>query len=72
MKVKYLGESDPISLIKNKIYECLGAEQDCYRVIDEEGYDLFYFPDSDQKVSYIKDADDIKEIVDIIPKGRRK
>ena len=39
MKVKYLGESDPISLIKNKIYECLGAEQDCYRVIDEEGYD---------------------------------
>ena len=40
--------------------------------IDEEGYDLFYFPDSDQKVSYIKDADEIKEIVDIIPKGRRK
>ena len=39
MKVKYLGESDPISLIKNKIYECLGAEQDFYRVIDEEGYD---------------------------------
>ena len=39
MKVKYLGESDPISLIKNKIYECLGEEKDCYRVIDEEGYD---------------------------------
>ena len=39
MKVRYIGESDPVCLIKNKIYECLGEEHGEYRVIDEEGYD---------------------------------
>jgi len=39
MKVKYIGESDPICLINGKIYECLGEEEGEYRVIDEEGYD---------------------------------
>lgn len=39
MRVKYIGESDPLVLINNKIYECLGEEFDSYRVIDEEGYD---------------------------------
>lgn len=39
MKVKYLGESDPVSLINGKIYECLGEENGLLRVIDEEGYD---------------------------------
>ena len=37
MKVKYIGESDPLVLINDKIYECLG-EEDSYRIIDEEGY----------------------------------
>ncbi len=39
MKVKYIGESEPLMLINNKIYECLGEEEGYYRVIDEEGYD---------------------------------
>jgi hypothetical protein len=39
MKVKFLGESDPCVMINGKIYECLGEEHDCYRVIDEEGFD---------------------------------
>ncbi len=39
MKVKYKGESDPVSLINGKIYECLGEENGLLRVIDEEGYD---------------------------------
>ncbi len=39
MKLKYIGESDPCSLIYGKEYECLGEEQDYYRVVDEEGMD---------------------------------
>lgn len=39
IKVRYIGETDPVMLINNKIYECLGEEADSYRVIDEEGYD---------------------------------
>lgn len=42
MKVKYLGESDPVALIHDKIYYVLGIEQDCYRVIDEEDEDYLY------------------------------
>lgn len=39
MKVKFLGESNPCVLLNGKVYECLGIEEDCYRVIDEEGID---------------------------------
>ena len=39
MKVRYKGKSDPVSLIHNKIYECLGEENGLFRIIDEEGYD---------------------------------
>ena len=39
MKVRYIGESDPVSLIHGKVYECLGEEFGEYRIIDEEGYD---------------------------------
>ena len=76
----FVGE--PILIVIDRMYFTYrGSEEATYNIpivrvdghaIDEEGYDLFYFPDSDQKVSYIKDADDIKERVDIIPKGRRK
>lgn len=39
MRVRYIGETDPCSLIHGKIYDCLGEENGCYRVIDEEGVD---------------------------------
>ena len=39
MKLRYVGESDPCSLIYGKEYECLGEENGYYRVIDEEGLD---------------------------------
>lgn len=39
MKVRYLGESDPVALINGKIYDCVGEEYGEYRIIDEEGYD---------------------------------
>ena len=39
MKVKYIGETDPSCLIKDKVYDCVGEEENEYRIIDEEGYD---------------------------------
>lgn len=43
MKVKYIGDNEsPLSLIKGKIYECLGREKDRYRVIDETDEDYLY------------------------------
>ncbi len=43
MKVKYIGSiSDPLELISGKEYECLGKEDNAYRVIDETGEDYLY------------------------------
>lgn len=41
MKVKYVGESST-DLINGNIYECLGQEYDCYRIIDESNEDYLY------------------------------
>lgn len=41
MKVKYIGESYG-DLINRNIYECLGVEVDCYRIIDESDKDYLY------------------------------
>lgn len=46
MKVKYTGvDSSPLELINGKVYECLGIEQDWYRVIDETEEDYLYPPE---------------------------
>ena len=47
MRVKYLGESDPLSLLKDKIYEVIAiekgpGEEDWYRIVDETGEDYLY------------------------------
>ncbi len=46
MKVKYLGESDKSTLIKNKIYDVISTEGNgvfkSYRIIDETGEDYLY------------------------------
>ena len=43
MKVKYIGKvSDPLELINGRIYDCLGEEKNCYRVIDETKEDYLY------------------------------
>lgn len=44
MKVKYLGESDPLELIHGKIYEVQSIEKDWYRIADETGEDYLYPP----------------------------
>lgn len=41
MKVKYIG-LDCLDLTNGNIYECLGQEYDCYRVIDESEEDYLY------------------------------
>lgn len=47
MKVKYIGESNPLELINGKEYEVISVEkgpgnEDWYRVKDETGEDYLY------------------------------
>lgn len=37
MKVKFIGESDPLALLHGKEYEVLAVEKGWYRIIDETG-----------------------------------
>lgn len=46
MKVKYLGESDPLYLMNGKVYEVQGIESGWYRIVDETGEDYLYAPDA--------------------------
>lgn len=46
MKVRYLGESSPITLINGKEYEVLSIEEDWYRIIDETLDDYLYPPEA--------------------------
>lgn len=43
-KVKYLGGEweGELRVIKGKTYKCLGIEDGCYRIIDEEDEDYLY------------------------------
>ena len=45
MKVKYIGETDPTTFIKGKIYEVISIEQKWYRIVDETNEDYLYPPD---------------------------
>ena len=43
MKLKYIGlNSDPMELVRGKIYECLSEENGWYRIVDETGEDYLY------------------------------
>lgn len=44
MKVKFLGESDPMILINGKIYTVESFEKGLYRIIDETNEDYLYDP----------------------------
>ena len=46
MKVKYLGESSPITLLKDKTYEVLSIEDGWYRIVDETFEDYLYPPEA--------------------------
>lgn len=44
MRVKYLGESDPIVLLNGKVYDVLSVERGWYRIVDETEEDYLYPP----------------------------
>lgn len=51
MKVRFIGETDPIYMINGKIYEVLSIENGWYRIIDEEREDYLYPPELLQVVN---------------------
>ena len=42
MKAKYNGETSPLELTNEKIYQVLSVEKGWYRVIDDSGDDYLY------------------------------
>ena len=45
MKVKYVGETEPLILSSGKIYEVLSTEDGWYRIQDDTGDDYLYPPE---------------------------
>lgn len=45
MKVKYVGETNLATFIKNKTYEVISIENEWYRIIDETNEDYLYPPE---------------------------
>ena len=58
MKLKYTGECfyDGFGLTKNRVYKCIGIEDDFFRIIDDEEEDYLY-PISDECWEVIEDED---------------
>lgn len=44
MKIRYLGETSPLALIHDKVYEVLSIEGEWYRIVDETDEDYLYPP----------------------------
>lgn len=45
MKVKLIGESDPLALLNGKEYEVTSIESGWYRIVDETDEDYLYPPE---------------------------
>ena len=45
MKVKFIGENDPLALLNGKIYNVISIEKKWYRIIDETNDDYLYPPE---------------------------
>ena len=45
MKVKYIGESEPLILSNGKIYDVISVEDEWYRINDDTGEDFIYPPE---------------------------
>lgn len=45
MKVKYIGETDPVYMIHDKVYDVIAIEKGWYRIVDEEEEDYLYPPE---------------------------
>lgn len=44
MKVKFLGEDDPLALMNNEVYEVESIEKEWYHIVDETEEDYLYPP----------------------------
>ena len=44
MKIKYIGDSIPLLLTKDKEYEVISQEKGWYRILDDTGDDYLYPP----------------------------
>ena len=55
-RYKYIGESDELSFINGKIYNCVGydEESDMYRIVDETGEDYLYSIDDFELINVIE------------------
>lgn len=53
MKVKYIGEDDPLELLNGKIYDVIEIDDisGWYRIIDETGEDFLFDPEDFEIVS---------------------
>ena len=60
MKVRYHGRSSPIYFIDGNVYEVVGKQLECWRIIDETGDDYLYDPDMLEVVE--GNPDDLREI----------
>ena len=45
MKVKHIGENDPLGLLKDKIYDVISIEKGWFRIIDETNEDYLFPPE---------------------------
>lgn len=45
MKVKYIGESEPLILSNGKVYDVISVEDEWYRINDDTGEDFLYPPE---------------------------
>lgn len=45
MRKKFIGKTDAVSMINNKVYEVISIEQGWYRIVCEEGEDYLFPPE---------------------------
>ena len=55
IKVKYLGEDDPLALFNGKIYEARVLKKGWFGIVDETGEEYAYPPEDFEIISAKKD-----------------
>ena len=51
MKIKYCGETSPLELTKDRIYDVIAIEKGWYRIVDDSGEDYLYPPQIFEQVN---------------------
>lgn len=45
MRKKFIGKSDKVALVNNKVYEVLSVEEGWYRIVSEDGASYLFPPE---------------------------